>query len=488
MKGRIIMGFSLKNVDKSAINKFAPSDAYGHKDTNELIKNDEVAKAIFDNAIEQAKELAKDYVLKANNGVAFTDTKKDSKGAVSEYTPKIVVKVEPRKVQDTEFVMKPNAQGFPEVQKNEDGSPMTKPKTEMKNGKEVPVMRPIKLEELPENQQNNKGNLYSAMMSYTIKGQTIQTFASVKVNEESGKPKADVNFVTPIISQYSQNKAECHRVKGVDEIKAEIEKPDTWIKPEIKQVVSKMFESGVIAEKVSAQTYECAKSLNEKFEKGLKVEIPKRERDNEGKVIYDDVNGKKQPRIIEGETEQVPMCSARTFKNSSAEGVQIYNRVDTNIVVELGSYKGTDGSDKNYTKVTDWNLTYPLGADGKPNRDAEPIDREPNSHQMPASQIFNNAEGVVGCTPPIPELHEVLCERLQISQEEYAKIFTEAYDVEPSGVNGFGDGNYGDNDNEEVEVEKPTEKTTSSNEQKDEEQEVNPEEFEEILSEDDLPF
>lgn len=477
------MGFSLKNVDKSAINKFAPSDAYGHKDTNELVKNDEIAKAIFDNALEQAKELAKDYVLKANNGVAFTDTKKDSKGAVSEYTPKIVVKVEPRKVQDTEYVMGTDEKGYPKVKENPDGTPMTKPKTEMKNGKEVPVMRPVKLEELDENQQNNKGNLYSVMMSYTLKGQQVQIFASAKVNEENGKPKADVKFVTPIVSQYSQNKAECRRVKGIDDIKAEIEKPNTWIKPEIKQVVSKMFESGVIAEKTSAQTYEYAKSLNEKFENGLKVEIPKRERDNDGKVIYDDVNGKKQPRIVEGETEQVPMCSARTFKNSSAEGVQIYNRKDTNIVVELGSYKGTDGSDKQYTKVTDWNLTYPLGADGKPDRDAEPIDREPNSSQIPASQVFNSAEGIILCTPPIPELHEALCERLNVSQEEYAQIFVQAYEVEPNGANGFGDGNYSDNDNEEVE------KPTASNEQKDEEQKVNPEEFEEIsLSDDDMPF
>lgn len=473
-------GFSLKNLDKSIVQKNAPSDAYFHKDTRELIKNDETAKAISDNALKQATTLAREYVLKANNGVAFTDVKKDSSGKASEYTPKIVVKVVPRVVQDTEFVMVTNAQGFPEVQKNPDGSPMTRPKTEIKNGKEVPVYRPVKLDELAENQRNNRGNLYSAMLSYTLKGQQIQVFASVKVNEENGKKQADVKFVTPIISQYSQNKADFHRIKGTDEINEEIKNESSWIKPELKAVLAKMFESGIIAEKTSAETFEYAKQLNEKFENGLKVKITKRARNEEGKIIYDVVDGRNQPRLIQGETEEVPMCSARPFKNGSSEGVQIYNRESSNIVIELGSYKGTDGTDKTYTKVTDWDLTYPLGADGKIDRDGEPIERT-ETKQVPVSQTFNTAEGIICCTPPIPELHEVLAERLRVEKEEYAQIYIEAYGTEPTGANGFGDKNYGEEDSE-VEVAQSEQVAEES------EETIDPNDFEEILDGGDIPF
>lgn len=473
------MGFSLKNVDKSALNKFTPNDAYGHKDTRELIKNDEIAKAIYDNALKQAQDLAKDYVLKANNGVAFTDSKKDAQGKVSSYTPKIVVKVEPRLTEDTEFVTKLDDEGFPKIQKNPDGSPMTKPKTEMKNGKEVKVMRAIKLEELPENQQGNKGNLYSTSMSYTIKGQTLKAYASVKVDENDGKPTAKVNFVTPIVSQYSANPIERqnHTAKGVDGIKAEIANPKSWINPEMKAVVSKVLESGVIAEKTSSQTVEYAKALSQRFADGLKVEIPKRERDANNNIVYAE-NGK--PKTIEGETEIVPMCYTKTFANSISQGVMIYNRKDSNISIELGSYKGADGSERTYAKSSDWDLTYPTGNDGRPDRNAEPIDRT-EKFQMPVSQNFNSAEGVVSLVPPIPELHEILCERLNISQEEYSEVFEQAYGNEPSGANGFGNKDYA---NEEAEIEQPTVESQEQQEQ----EEINPDDFEEIMNGDDIPF
>lgn len=480
-------GFSLKGLDKTAIQRgFTPSDAYPHKDTRELVKNDEIAKAICDNALSQATELAKKYVLVANNGVAFTDVKKDTTGKATEFTPRIVVKVSPRTVQDTEFVMTTNSQGFPEVKKNPDGSPMTKGKTEMKNGKEVPVYRPVRLEELPESQQSNKGNLYSTLISYTLKGQQVQIFASVKVEEENGKPQAEVKFVTPIVSQYSQNKADFHRVKGIEEINEEINNDKSWIKSEMKVVLTKILESGIIAEKTSSETFEYAKSLNERFENGLKVEITKRERDDEGKIIYDEIDGRRTPRLIQGETEKVPMCSARTFKNTLAEGVQIYNRESSNIVVEFGSYKGTDGTDRHYTKVTDWDLTYPLNDKNELDKDAEPIERTEKT-QVPVSQTFNTAEGIVCCTPPIPELHEILAERLSVEKEEYAQIYIEAYGTEPTGDNGFGDKYYGSDENDEV-AQPVQPQSTSDTDTESDESDINPNDFEEILDGGDIPF
>jgi hypothetical protein len=363
---------------------------------------------------------------------------------------------------------------------------MTKPKTEMKNGKEVKVMRAKTLDELPKNQQGNKGNLYFTSMSYTIKGQTLKVFASAKVNENGGKPTAQVNFVKPYISQYSPNPVERqnHTVNGVNEVKAEIANPKSWINPEMKAVASKVFESGIIVEKASSQTIEYARSLNQKFANGLKAEIPKRERDENNKVVYDE---NKKPKIIEGETEKVPMCYAVAFKNGFAsEGVQLKNHHDTNIVIELGSYKGADGSDKTYAKSSDWSVTYPVGSDGRPDRSAEPIEREENSSQPPVSQMFNSAEGIVACVPPIPELHEVLCERLNISQEEYSENFAMAYGEEPSGANGFGDKDYG---NEEAEIEQPTVESQSQEQvQEEQQEEINPDDFEEILNGDDIPF
>lgn len=470
------MGFKFNSKGANSYQSFTPSDAYGHKDTNALIKNDETAKAIFDATMELVKPLATNVVLKANDGKPFEATKKEN-GVDKPYTPKMVVNVKQRMVD----IINPKT---------------NQPLVQTINGKKVNAQTAMTVDDLEGDKKKNLGNLYSVSATYSISQQQMTIYASTNVKEENGKPKVEVAFVTPIISKYSDNKADCKRVKGVDEIKEEIAKGNqSWIAPAMQKVANAIIDSGFVANRIPQELKDDKERIKAVLDNGTKIEIPMRERDAEGKVVMTtNAEGKSVPKLVEGKTEQAPLCYANIDAQHGNPTLQIGIREgeDKSIKIEKQTYKDNAGQDKAVWKATDWSLTYQRDENGEYRKDVNqypPVPREVGSKDMPLQFRFDTAGGIVGLVPPISELHQVLVTELNVDKAEYDKAFTEVYGNAPNGKNGFGVDGYG---TEVKEVEQIGVPTNEQNEQiiNEQEQAVNIDDFEEIemLNDGDIPF
>lgn len=366
-------GFKLTGKTSTGGSGNSNSPAYFHKETRELVKNDEVAKQLGDQMLPMAKNIAENFVLKANNGEAFTDTKDGGET----YTPKIVVKITHRKSDKPLMV---------------NGKPV------MNGGKEV--FPDLTMEDLSDEDKSNPSKLYSMQMSYTLHGQSFQLFGSARPNEKGDG--YDVALVTPMVSQYHQSTKKSDRAKGYDEIASA-----SWVKPEMKAVADAFANSGLTVEKVSEQTIEAVKELNEKFAQHT-CTVQAVQRDDNGRVVKG-ADGK--PIEIAGKTEQVAVCSARASSYKGNEKITIFNREYQNIAVELGFTAGGEGKESEaFAKIIDFST----------NENDEP--RTAQDGTKPKALFINSIEDAITCTPPdIPELAFAIAEHKGFDMNEVEK-------------------------------------------------------------------
>lgn len=348
------------------------SPAYLQKATRELTKNDEVAKQLADQLLPLATQISENFVLKANNGEAFTDTKEGGEL----YTPKVVVKIAHRK---SETPLKDASGKDIEV-----------------SGKKV--YPDLTVNDLADEDKGNLSKLYSMQLSYTIKGQTLSVYGSARPNDKGDG--FDVALVTPMVSQYNQRDPKnSPRAKGYEEIASA-----SWVKSEMKAVAEAFSNSGLTVERVSEEVKAVADKLNEGFKEHT-VTVPAVQRDAEGRVVKG-ADGKAIE--IAGQTEQAAVCYARASSYKGNDKITIFNREYTNLAVELGVTAGGEGKNPEpFAKVVDFST----------NENDEP--RQPQDGTKPKALFINSVEDLAACTPPdIPELAYAIAEHKGFDSKE----------------------------------------------------------------------
>lgn len=365
-------GFKLAGKQSTGGSGTSNSPAYLQKATRELTKNDEVAKQLADQLLPLATQISENFVLKANNGQAFEDTKEDGEL----YTPKVVVKISHRK---SEVALKDANSKEIEV-----------------GGKKV--YPDLTVNDLADEDKGNLSKLYSMQLSYTIKGQTLSVYGSARPNDKGDG--FDVALVTPMVSQYNAREPKnSSRAKGYDEIASA-----SWVKPEMKAVAEAFANSGLTVEKVGEEAKAIADKLNEDFKKHT-ITVPAVQRNEDGRVVKG-ADGK--PIEIAGQTEQAAVCYAKASSYKGNDKITIFNREYTNLAVELGMTAGGEGKESEaFAKVVDFST----------NENDEP--RTPQDGTKPKALFINSVEDLAACTPPdIPELAYAIAEHKGFDMKE----------------------------------------------------------------------
>lgn len=365
-------GFKLAGKQSTGGSGTSNSPAYLQKATRELTKNDEVAKQLADQLLPLATQISENFVLKANNGQAFEDTKEDGEL----YTPKVVVKISHRK---SEVALKDANSKEIEV-----------------GGKKV--YPDLTVNDLADEDKGNLSKLYSMQLSYTIKGQTLSVYGSARPNDKGDG--FDVALVTPMVSQYNAREPKnSSRAKGYDEIASA-----SWVKPEMKAVAEAFANSGLTVEKVGGEAKAIADKLNEDFKKHT-ITVPAVQRNEDGRVVKG-ADGK--PIEIAGQTEQAAVCYAKASSYKGNDKITIFNREYTNLAVELGMTAGGEGKESEaFAKVVDFST----------NENDEP--RTPQDGTKPKALFINSVEDLAACTPPdIPELAYAIAEHKGFDMKE----------------------------------------------------------------------